>query len=122
MSSDDQECLQCGEPLGHEPVSFLENYNPARGGCHLRCVDAYHAQRKEERRWLATDKNLTHPMIDAVYLSALGPGSHHHANADLMHACTVARNTHGDFTDAEQAAARTTVAAAYNARVGKVAR
>jgi hypothetical protein len=31
---------------------------------------------------------------------------------------TVALNTHGDFTDAEQVAAREVVAAAYNARIG----
>jgi hypothetical protein len=63
-------------------------------------------------------KQLTPAQIDAVYISALGPGSHQQANPDLMHACTVARNTHGDFTDAEQVAAREVVAAAYNARIG----
>lgn len=66
---------------------------------------------------MVTDKMLTSVQIDAVYLSALGPGRHQQADADLMHACTVARNTHGDFTEAEQAAARVTVAAAYNARI-----
>jgi hypothetical protein len=49
MEHEDQKCLQCGDPLGHEPVSFLDNHNRERGACHLRCVDAYHAQRKEER-------------------------------------------------------------------------
>ena len=66
---------------------------------------------------MVTDKMLTDAQIDAVYLSAVGPGRHHQANADLMFAYTVARNTHGDFTEAEQAAARVTVAAAYNARI-----
>jgi hypothetical protein len=66
---------------------------------------------------MVTDKQLTNPMIDAVYLSAVGPGSHQQANPDLIHACTVARNTHGDFTEAEQAAARAIVAAAYNERI-----
>lgn len=38
----DQKCLQCGSPFGHEPVSFISNLDPALGGCHLRCVNAYH--------------------------------------------------------------------------------
>ncbi len=66
-----------------------------------------------------TAKTLTNEQIDSVYVGALGPFgpvSHRQADPDLMHACTVARNTHGDFTDAEQAAARETVAAAINAR------
>lgn len=66
---------------------------------------------------MVTYKTLTDVQIDAVYLSALGPGSLHLVAADLMHACTVARNTHGDFAEAEQTAARKTVAAAYNARI-----
>ena len=45
VKANDKECLQCGEPLGHEPVNFLDNHNPAAGACHLRCGDAYHAQR-----------------------------------------------------------------------------
>lgn len=66
---------------------------------------------------MVTDKTLTDVQIDAVYISALGPGSHRRADPDLMHACTVAHNTHDDFTKAEQAAARATVAEAYNARI-----
>jgi hypothetical protein len=45
--ADDSKCLQCRAPFGHDPVSFVDNRHPASGGCHLRCVDAYHAQRKE---------------------------------------------------------------------------
>lgn len=115
----DQKCLQCGSPLGHDPVSFFDNYNPAAGACHLRCVDAYHAQRKGVP--MVTDKTITRFQIDAVYISAQGPGTIMQADADLMQACTVARNTHGDFTHAEQAAARQVVAAAYNARVERKA-
>lgn len=65
-----------------------------------------------------TAETLTNAEIDWVYVSAVGPGSHHQADPDLIHACTVARNTHGDFTEAEQIVARAVVAAAYNARHG----
>ena len=63
-----------------------------------------------------TAENITEVQIDLVYIGAIGPGSHRKAEPDLMHACTVARNTHGDFTEAEQAVARVIVAAAWNTR------
>jgi len=38
------DCLVCGRPLHKsEPITFVDNANPAEGGCHARCVDAYHA-------------------------------------------------------------------------------
>lgn len=40
-------CLQCGKPLHRsEPLTFIDNANPGLGGCHARCVDAYHAARR----------------------------------------------------------------------------
>jgi hypothetical protein len=59
---------------------------------------------------------LTDAEIDEVYISAVGPGEHWLADVEVMHACKVARNTHGDFTDKEQAAARIIVVATINAR------
>lgn len=42
-------CLQCGQPLHYdEPLTFIDNSNPGLGGCHARCVDAYHARRRKE--------------------------------------------------------------------------
>lgn len=66
-----------------------------------------------------TAETIAPAQIDWVYVNALGSGSHHQAEPDLMHACTVAHNTHGDFTAAEQAAALVTVTAAWNARRAK---
>lgn len=63
---------------------------------------------------MVTAETISNAQIDKVYISASGPACWRIADADLMHACTVARNTHGDFTSAEQAAASVTVAAAYN--------
>lgn len=41
-------CLQCKEPLDWgEQLTFLDNGNPGLGGCHLRCVSAYHASRRK---------------------------------------------------------------------------
>lgn len=40
-------CLQCGDPLHcGEPLSLLDNSNPGLGGCHARCVAAYHLARE----------------------------------------------------------------------------
>lgn len=40
-------CLQCSQPLHtEEPLTFIDNSNPGRGGCHARCVDAYFAQKR----------------------------------------------------------------------------
>jgi len=40
-------CLQCGKPLHRsEPLSFIDNSIPGIGGCHARCVEAYHSARK----------------------------------------------------------------------------
>ena len=47
--NDDLKCLHCEMPLGHEPVTFIDNCNPHLGGCHLRCVDAYHARKEADR-------------------------------------------------------------------------
>ena len=47
VDSDVCMCLQCGKPLHRsEPLNFIDNANPGRGGCHARCVDAYHAARR----------------------------------------------------------------------------
>ncbi len=38
-------CLHCQKPLHHsELLTFIDNANPGLGGCHLRCVAAYHAK------------------------------------------------------------------------------
>ena len=63
-----------------------------------------------------TAETRTDEEIDKIYISALGPWSHRSADVNLMYACTVAHNTHGDFTAAEQAEARVTVATTINAR------
>lgn len=40
-------CLHCGRPLHYsEPLNFVDNRNPGEGGCHARCVDAYHTARR----------------------------------------------------------------------------
>lgn len=65
-----------------------------------------------------TAETLSDEDIAGVYRFAVGPGSHQLADPDLMHACTVARNAHGDFTGAERASARARIAAAINARGG----
>jgi len=42
-------CLHCDKPMHRsEPLTFIENANPGKGGCHARCVNAYHAARKTE--------------------------------------------------------------------------
>jgi hypothetical protein len=42
-------CLHCGKPLHRsEPLNFIDNSNPGAGGCHARCVDAYHAARMDQ--------------------------------------------------------------------------
>lgn len=39
-------CMQCGDPLHRsEPINFVDNSNPGLGGCHARCVSAYHSAR-----------------------------------------------------------------------------
>jgi hypothetical protein len=63
-----------------------------------------------------TAKTLTGTEIHEVYSGAIGLGSRHDADPDLIRVCTVARNAHGDFTDDAQATACITVAAAINAR------
>ena len=40
-------CLHCKRPLSRsEWVTFLDNARPSLGGCHGRCVEAYHAARR----------------------------------------------------------------------------
>jgi hypothetical protein len=40
-------CLHCAKPLHKsEPLTFVNNANPGLGGCHARCVDAYHAAKR----------------------------------------------------------------------------
>ena len=42
-------CLHCDKPLHKsEPLTFVDNANPWLGGCHARCVTAYHATRTAE--------------------------------------------------------------------------
>lgn len=42
-------CLHCGKPLHRsEPLTFVDNANPGLGGCHARCVGAYHAKRAQD--------------------------------------------------------------------------
>jgi len=39
-------CLHCNKPLHRsEPLTYVDNSNPGLGGCHFRCVTAYHAAR-----------------------------------------------------------------------------
>jgi hypothetical protein len=42
-------CLHCAKPLHKsEPLTFIDNANPSLGGCHARCVEAYHAKATKE--------------------------------------------------------------------------
>ncbi len=64
-----------------------------------------------------TAETITDEQCDAMWREACGTGLAD-VNPDLMCACTVAVNRHGDFTPAESRAARALVAAAWNARHG----
>lgn len=40
-------CLHCERPLHRsEWLTFIDNAHPGLGGCHGRCVEAYHAARR----------------------------------------------------------------------------
>lgn len=52
-------CLQCDKPLHQsEPITFFDNSDPGRGGCHVRCLVAYHRKGTTVRVWCEPARGL----------------------------------------------------------------